>query len=173
MSFYVAEKIIQISKAEDNYNLNEYFDIIYNLGEKYDFLDSTQIIPISINNYWFEHSPSKNEIETLINFMQILKHAESNRYEKILIIQNNTEIDENINKLFYDKFHLFKNDWQILIFSNDFYGIALKEEVYPHLLNNIDFKNNLNFNITELIYQYKTYIFKDKFINPKSLHKIL
>ena len=82
----------------------------------------------------------------------------------ILIIQKNSIISTDINKIFTNKYKTVHNNWEIIIFSSDFSGIAMKQHVY------LELKNKLNFNIlfdqcvTELIEKYKTYIFKDKLI---------
>ena len=81
-----------------------------------------------------------------------------------MIIQNNSVIKENINKVFYDKFNLFKSDWEILIFSSDFSGVALTRNVYIELLENIKATITFDHCLTTLISKYKTYIFKDNLI---------
>lgn len=166
---YIANEIIKISNIEEKFNINEYFDAIYNLGEKYDFLDTTQINPTTLSNYWYQSYMNQSEIENLLNFYQILQHAQNNRYEQILIIQNNSEINNEVSEIFYDKFNLFKSDWQILIFSDDFSGIALKQEIYIELKNNIDLKFSLDRCLSRLISKYKTYVFKEKLIKHKNL----
>ena len=74
----------------------------------------------------------------------------------------------NIIKAIYNKYDLFKSDWEIIIFSDDFSGVALKEKVYLELKKSIDLKLSLDRCITKLISEYKTYVFKDKLIKHKN-----
>lgn len=165
---YITKKIIDISKVFDRYILDEYFDAIYDMEDKYNFLNTNKINPIKINDYLNNNLMSQTEMETLINYNQILLHAETNKYEQILIIQNHSEIHSDINKIFYNKYNLFKSDWEIIIFSNDFSGVALKEKAYLELKKCIDLKLSLDRCITKLIQEYKTYIFKDRLIKYKN-----
>lgn len=161
---YIAGKILEIANIENNFILNEYFSVIYNLGEKNNFLHTKQIKPIVIDDYVNSNIMDKTDMENIINYSQLLLHAEFNNYENIMIIQNNSKIKENINKVFCEKFNIFKNDWEILIFSSDFSGVALKDNVYVELLNNLNLKVTFDQCLTELVSVYKTYVFKDNLI---------
>jgi hypothetical protein len=161
---YVANKILEIANIENNFILDEYFNIIYNLSEKNNFLHTKQIKPIEIDNYLNYNIMNKIDMENILNYNQVLLHANFNKYENIMIIQNNSVIKENINKVFYDKFNLFKSDWEILIFSSDFSGVALTRNVYIELLENIKATITFDHCLTTLISKYKTYIFKDNLI---------
>ena len=89
---------------------------------------------------------------------------EKNNYQKILIIQDGAKILNDANKIFKEKFHKFKKDWQIIIFSNDYAGLAFKKEVYQELKKYIDLNKELDQCITEQIIKYKTYIFSNGII---------
>lgn len=164
---YVADKILEIAEIENNLILDEYFNIIYNLGEKNNFLYTKQIKSIVIDEFLNYNIMDKRDMENIINYSQLLLHAEFYNYENILIIQNNSIIKENINQVFKEKFNLFKDDWEILIFSSDFSGVALKENVYKELLKKLDLKASFDQYLTELVSKYKTYIFKDNLIKSK------
>ena len=82
---YITEKIIDLSNVFDKYILNEYFDIIYDMGDECIFLNTNKINPIKINNFLNDNFMSQIEMETLINYHQILLHAEANKYDAIIV----------------------------------------------------------------------------------------
>jgi len=161
---YLANKIIEISKVYEDYILDDYFAQIYNLNTKCNFLEDDVIAPTKIEIDPKNNFIDINNLETNLDFLNILTKASLHRYEHILIIQKNSIISTDINKIFTNKYKTVDNSWEIIIFSSDFSGIAMKQHVY------LELKNKLNFNIlfdqcvTELIEKYKTYIFKDKLI---------
>ena len=67
--------------------MNEYFSVIYNLGEKNNFLHTKQIKPIVIDDYVNSNIMDKTDMENIINYSQLLLHAKFNNYENIMIIQ--------------------------------------------------------------------------------------
>jgi hypothetical protein len=162
---FIASKILSISKAyQDSYNINEYFDFIYQINSENNIFNSFKIKSLKLPEYYNHEIMPKIQMESLITFQQIFLHAEKNNYKKILIIQDGAKISNNANEIFKEKFHKFKQDWQIIIFSNDYAAIALKREVYQELKKCIDLKQEFDQCITEQIVNYKTYIFSDRII---------
>jgi hypothetical protein len=162
---FIASKILSISKVyEDSFDVNEYFDFIYQINSTNNIINSFNIKSLELPEYYNQEIMPKNQMEYLITFQQIFLHAEKNNYQKILIIQDGAKILNDANKIFKEKFHKFKKDWQIIIFSNDYAGLAFKKEVYQELKKYIDLNKELDQCITEQIIKYKTYIFSNGII---------
>ena len=161
---YLANKIIEISKVNEDYVLDDYFSRIYNLNKEYNILENELMDPIKIEIEQNNNFIDINNLEINLDFLNIITKATLHKHEHILIIQKNAIISKDINKIFSNKYKKLDNDWEIIIFSSDYSGIAMKEHVYLELKNKLNFNTLVHICITELIEKYKTYIFKDKLI---------
>jgi hypothetical protein len=162
---FIASKILDISKVySDRFDINEYFDFIYQINSTNDLINSFNIKSVVLYDYLNNDIMTKNKMESLLTFQQIFLHAEKNNFSNILIIQEGAKISNDANAIFKEKFHKINNDWQIIIFSNDYSGLAFKKEVYIELKKCIDLKQELDQCITEQIMKFRTYVFSDRII---------
>lgn len=158
---YLWKRLIEISKINEKYNITDYFDMIYFLNDDHNLMYTFEINQIKIKFKQNNDLIEKKDFIELTNYLDFLTDARKNKFEQILIIKEESVTEPNINYRFQDLYDIFEKDWEILILSDDYSSIAMREKVYLNLLNNIDFKNNLKFYIANLVSQYKTYYLKN------------